>query len=84
MAVAALRQGEDGALHLLSPAQILDHGLFAGRVEERRRQVAKAATLPPEAQAVTRVAWGPAVGPAAWLASAGAAGVVRCQWVAGG
>lgn len=35
-----------------------------------------------EAEAVHRVCWSrAAAGGAAWLASAGAAGLVRCQWV---
>lgn len=34
-----------------------------------------------EAEAVHRVAWSRHEGGAAWLVSAGAAGLVRCQWI---
>ena len=40
-----------------------------------------AAAAAEEAEAVHRVAWSVHGGGAAWLASAGAAGMVRCQWI---
>lgn len=41
----------------------------------------QAARLPHEQEAVHRVAWWPGGSQAAWLASGGAAGVLRLQWI---
>eukprot|EP00887_Chlorella_sp_A99_P006678 scaffold3.g6678.t1 len=78
--LAATRQAEGGALRLLSASQIRRHGLFAGRVVERQKNVGKHSRLPAEAEAVHRVAWAAGSEAGAWLASGGAAGLVRCQW----
>ncbi|KAL4458983.1 hypothetical protein ABPG75_013848 [Micractinium tetrahymenae] len=79
-AVAGLRL-QGAALAVRTPGQMArDHGLFAGKVMERMAEL-KRARLPEDLEAVHRVAWSAHTSGAAWLASGGAAGLVRCQWI---
>ncbi|EFN53310.1 hypothetical protein CHLNCDRAFT_136985 [Chlorella variabilis] len=80
-AVAAVRL-EGGALVVkLQRELVQEHGLFSGKVVERMPNL-KGARLPDEQEAVHRVAWSRHAGGAgAWLASGGAAGLVRIQWI---
>ncbi len=59
-----------------------NHGLYVNKVIERLPNL-KDAPLPHELEAIHRVAWFPggAAAGAALLASGGAAGLVRVQWV---
>ncbi len=73
---------EEDVLVIKSTQHMLSgHSLYAGKVQERMPNL-KAARFPQELEALHRVAWYPGGAGAAWLASGGAAGVVRLQWVA--
>ncbi|KAL6768669.1 hypothetical protein ACKKBF_B15720 [Auxenochlorella protothecoides x Auxenochlorella symbiontica] len=75
-------QFREGALHVLDPGQLAaSHGLYAGKSVERLPAL-KGRPFPPEAQAVTRMAWHPNAGEK-WgrLATGCWAGLVRVQTI---